>query len=253
VHAGGPWEEQPAAPARIRLIRLTGSAPLQASLLRGFVREGVSQVWTRSVAEQRPVTAFTDGLFPGAPLAQNSVGPHYGLRIGQRHTLLWAANPSLATGNVCEGDATALAATPALGANPPAPRAADHQVREAILWDAEHYPRRIGEKLRPPPAIAPLVSATIIERIHQDTDPASVSYAQYAASGIGNGRRIIAAPIQSPERRLLQVGAFFLLPAVHYRRGDDQPVCAEYIGAYLQGSKRRGAAESGFYLAALLR
>jgi hypothetical protein len=128
-------------------------------------------------------------------------------------------------------------------------------IRQAILWDTQNYPSAIGPPIPGGAGSRPAEAAALLERVRQDTDAGSRTYQRYAAAGLGNGRRIVAAPIHlpHPDGRIVQIGAFLLLPAHEYRAAGDRPFCAEYIGPYLQGGKRRGAAEAGFHIAVLLR
>lgn len=74
-------------------------------------------------------------------------------------------------------------------------------------------------------------------RTAEDTDRESKSYAEYAAAGKGNGRRIVLC---SGERG---AGAYFA------GLGGGSP---EWIGSYVAGSRRRGVAESGAYVVRLV-
>lgn len=74
-------------------------------------------------------------------------------------------------------------------------------------------------------------------RIAEDSDRESKTYADYAAAGKGNGRRIVLC---SGERG---AGAYFA------GLGGGSP---EWIGSYVAGSRRRGVAESGAYVVRLV-
>ena len=240
-------------------MRVTGLAAVPLTVVRAFVRTGVSQVWASATAEQQPRMEFQDGLFPYPPVATGDQAPHFGLQMGQMHTLRWAEKPSLETGNFCTGDANQAVIDAAL-AEPEQPAGyvetanRDH-VRPAILWNAQSLSRKVGDTIRGTGGVRPLEVAALVERIGQDSDAVSRTYEQYSASGLGNGRRIVAASLRSihPESRIVQVGAFFLLTGDRYLATGDRPFCAEYIGSYVQGSRRRGAAESGFHIAGLVR
>ncbi len=89
-----------------------------------------------------------------------------------------------------------------------------------------------------PPDVIP-DQKSLSRRLSEDTDFTARSYAEYAARGRGNGRRIVPSP----------EGARFILPA-------SAPAAipsTEPIGAYLQGSRWKGAGESGYLTAVLLR
>ena len=97
--------------------------------------------------------------------------------------------------------------------------------------------------------------SALAERVAQDRDYGAKTYEEYTSRGEGNGRRLVAVPIHSgyPKYQIMEVGAFFLLPTTEYHEESDDAICAEYVGPYMLGSPRRGAAETGFYAAALVR
>jgi len=90
--------------------------------------------------------------------------------------------------------------------------------------------------------LQPAYPEALADRFLQDTDTYSSTYAAYASGGRGNGRRLIAADIRGTDGRN-SVAAFFLLGPLPE---------AEFAGAYLQGGRRRAAAGSGYWVAALL-
>ncbi len=98
---------------------------------------------------------------------------------------------------------------------------------------------------------------SIINRVRQDTDWASGSYAEYLVNGTGNGRRLIAVPINtwSPDYRVVGFAAFFLLDSSEYQSatGGNKPFCAEYIGPYVQGSAHQGAGGAGAFVVRLVQ
>jgi hypothetical protein len=255
----GPWETNPARAENVRMVRVTGLTPVPLTLVRAMVRDNASNVWAKATAEQRAQTTFHEGLFPYSPIAPSSEGPHYGFTRGQQHTLRWAQRPSLETGNVCRADASEQMIGYALAERDQPvgwiEMTGRTHIRQAVLWGAQTYVRRVGDAIRGMGGMRALEVSALTERVAQDTDYSSRTYAEYAARGLGNGRRIVAAPLHSPHpsRRIVQIGAFFLLPAGDYALEGDAPFCAEYIGPYVQGSKRKGAADAGFHIAVLLR
>jgi hypothetical protein len=92
------------------------------------------------------------------------------------------------------------------------------------------------------------------ERINQDGNWWSQTYADYVTSGLGNGRRVVAMPINAgyPSYTVRQIGAFFLRRASDYDQGGNKEWCAEYLGAWVQGAKTKGAMDgSGAYVVRL--
>jgi hypothetical protein len=95
----------------------------------------------------------------------------------------------------------------------------------------------------------------IVNRINQDTDPTSTSYAQYEAGDAGNGRRLVVVAINTghPDEIVLGFHLFFLLHPSEYDAGGNRPFCAEYVGPYVQGSRRKGAGSAGAYVVRLVQ
>ena len=95
---------------------------------------------------------------------------------------------------------------------------------------------------------------SIIERVQQDSDQTSLWYSDYLRNGTGNGRRIMALVMHSgsPAFTVQQIGAFFLRPESYYQDGGGiNPICAEYIGAFVQGATNQGAGGGGAFIARL--
>ena len=88
---------------------------------------------------------------------------------------------------------------------------------------------------------------SLLTRISQDTDTTASNFSSYT----GNGRRIIAAPINdggSPlgsNNRIVGIGGFFLTRTGDYGNGGGQAWCAEFIGCWLQGSSHKCAVNGG--------
>jgi hypothetical protein len=99
-------------------------------------------------------------------------------------------------------------------------------------------------------------SDALADRVRQDMDPHALTYAEYEANELGNGRRLVGVPINSgfPNYQFVQVGAFFLSIADDYEAAKgNEPFCAEYVGAWVKGSSHKGVRESGGFEAKLVR
>jgi hypothetical protein len=84
----------------------------------------------------------------------------------------------------------------------------------------------------------PCAAADLAERMRQDTDRDSTNYAEYAAADKGNGRRLAPCAAGSG------IGGFFVI---------GESGAKESIGAYVEGSRRRGAGnQPGFFLVRLV-
>ncbi len=112
--------------------------------------------------------------------------------------------------------------------------------RQTILAGVP-FPIKVGDRL--PLHAEGESKATLSEIIRSDSDPTSASYAEYAANGRGNGRRLVALPIVDDDRRVTGFGAFLLLPAGG----------TELAGGYLAGSRFRANAAGGVWRAEVVR
>jgi len=186
------------------------ASPERAGLARVRVEQalplmmlGQTAVRVAAVAEQRALSTVRNGLFPYA-----------------------VSEAKLGEGVVCP-DYVEAVSRPA--------------IRQSILSDFQTTARSLGEQVRLTGGHKALEMEALRERVAQDSDTASTTYAEYA----GNGRRIVAMPVHE-EMRIVRFGAFLLQAG--------EPYCAEYIGPYMHASRRKGAVgKSGYYVAALVR
>lgn len=254
----GVYRETPPTASHLRFVRITCTTYVSFTLLRTFVPQNRSHAFARSTAMQGRKTQFESGLFPYAVLAHADSKPHFGLKLGERYTLHWADEPSLAAGNVCSGDAddAVIARATANGVRGGGfiEMVSANNIRRTILTEYQSSLRRLGDPVLFHEGLRHFEVGAIAERIAQDRDYGAATYDEYTQRGEGNGRRLVAVPIHGgyPKNQILEVGAFFLLPNTEYHEQGDHPVCAEYVGPYMLGSARRGAGEAGFYVASLL-
>jgi Flp pilus assembly protein TadG len=257
--SNGIYREHPPTAENMRFVRVVCTTYVPFTLLRTFVPQNRSHAWAGSTAMQGRKVHFESGLFPYAVLAHGETRPHFGLTQGERYALHWPEQPSLAAKNVCSGDASTATIARATANNMKGAGFIElvsaNNVRRTILTEYQSSLRRIGDPLTFHPGLRHFEIVALNERISQDRDFGAVTYDEYTRRGEGNGRRLVAVPIHSgyPKYQFLEVGAFFLLPATEYREHGDDALCAEYVGPYMLGSTRRGAAETGFYAAALVR
>lgn len=98
------------------------------------------------------------------------------------------------------------------------------------------------------------------QRVNQDTDTTSTTYAQYLASGTGNGRRIVTMPVGDPNSwsgngngsaAVVGFASFFLETTYS---GTSGPICAYYIGpASLNGTSTGQTDSTQVYTNVLFR
>lgn len=262
----GPWVEVPETATGIRYARTSTSVDVPVYFLSlltigrlnvtssptAFLAlspsDFTSSVAADSGAGQQLKTVFLEGIFPFSPYAHTNNAPNFGLVPGNLYTLRWPANPRLGN-NVCPGD-NEQAVIDLAGAGGGSERGYIEEtsariIREAIVHDYQTVWRGIGSTVNMTGGAKQTERTALIERIQQDTNSTAPNYTSYVAQGTGNGRRIVAVPINagSPSYTVVQLGAFFLLRATDYDNGGNSPWCAEYLGPYVQGSDHKGAAD----------
>jgi hypothetical protein len=267
----GPFEPAPPDAEVIRCVRVLASVdvPLTFGLFfRAQQAPGppvamlalsrTTSVRGTSAAGQTSLDGLSEGLFPFSPFAHDTTAPHFGLVPGQRYTLRWAGNPKL-NQNVCSGDNTSamISLAEAGGGSERGfiEETSASNIRAAIEGDHQTVTRYVGDQVQMTGGAMQTTLASLVRRINQDTDTNSSTYAEYISINRGNGRRIVAAPINSgyPDYRIVQIGAFLLLTEAEYSGGGNHPFCAEYAGSYIFGANHKAAAPSGAYVARLIR
>jgi hypothetical protein len=110
-------------------------------------------------------------------------------------------------------------------------------IRQAILG-GQTDPLSVGQSVPMDTGAKDTEMTTIADRVDADTDTSSASYAQYLASGAGNGERVVVVPVNSGAPNYINIGfaGFFLLNRDAYNKlhGNDS-ACAEYIGTWVKG------------------
>jgi Flp pilus assembly protein TadG len=261
--SSGPWDPNPPTAAGYRFVRVRASAEVPISFMRVLAPGGTRSVSAQAAAGQVSKDGFREGLFPFSPFAHNpSSPPNFGLVPGQIYTLRWAASPKLSKPDtLCPGDATQsmidLAQAGGGEERGYIEETSASVIRKTVVADYQTVYRQIGDSVHMTGGAKQTIRDALVARVLQDSDTTSTSFAQYLANGQGNGRRIVAAPInlgQPGGYRIVQIGAFFLLRADSYSsaKGGNDPFCAEYIGPYVQGSTRNGAGDAGYYVVRLV-
>jgi len=252
--AAGPWSVNPASAADVRFVRVTSQANMPIYFIPVFRNQLNQMVNARAIAGQVPKTSFTEGGFPFSPVAHNGNGPHFGLETGKLYTLRWASNPKENGPNVCPGDnkPNIIAQAEAGGGSERGfiEETSASNIREAIVANYQTRPVYVGGTVDMTGGAKQTQRDSIMERIGQDSDPTSTTFANYT----GNGRRIVVVPINTwhPDYRVLGFAAFFLQVASEYPNGGNKSFCGEYIGPFVQGSKDKGAGQGGAYVVRLV-
>ena len=247
----GPWFATPGIATGYAFVRVNATVSVPLYFLPVVVNKTMTDVVAAAVAGQVQKTAFSEGLFPFSPYAHNPASPpDFGLVTGRLYTLRWPANPKIGNGpgsNVCPGDNAQnmkVVAEAAGGSERGYIEATSASlIRATIIDDYQSIFRNVGDLVNMTGGAKQSQLDSLHTRINQDSDLTSMTYSSYA----GNGRRIIAAPINDggtplgSNNRIVSIGAFLLVPTGEYGNGGGQAWCAEYIGCWLQGSSHRCA------------
>jgi hypothetical protein len=189
--------------------------------------------------------------------------------VGKKYTLRWPPPGQRdKPANWCEGDKEANFISP----DPSSERGfidigkmpgsgGSSYIRQAIVDNVQTHPLRIGEPVVHVAGNRGTESSALQERVRQDTDEYSETWAEYrsnklAGKRVGNGRRVVFVPVNNPYDgdRIVDFAAF-MLPTESEVCGTSNvaPCCAEYIGSGLLFGKPAAADKIGVYYTRLLR
>ncbi|HKX00587.1 MAG TPA: pilus assembly protein TadG-related protein [Bryobacteraceae bacterium] len=245
------WDANPATPGDYRFVQVTASATVPLTFMKAFqiLQSGTnlstSTVNASSVAAQALVTTFPAGLLPFSPIAPSNVPDNFGLTPGVQYTLRYPSGGGLKKGDVCAGDqdATYWQSLPSQDRGFWGSTSAA-VLRGEVIDDNQVATINIGDPVPMVGGNKNTEGTALDARVNEDSDPTSATYADYMALGQGNGRRIIGVPINGgpPNFDAVGIGEFFLLPTPTYLSvTGTKPICAEYVGPYVQGSTHAGA------------
>jgi Flp pilus assembly protein TadG len=235
----GPWvaNPNPAPNYYFTQVQTTVSLPMY---LIGALGGQNSTIAAGAVAGRVATTTVPGGEFPFSPYTRsaspdNPLDP-FGYQVGDDYTLRWGAP---GTNTNCGTDAT----QPNLSQNGKirgyccvAESAAT--LRQSIV-SGDTDPETVGSSVAMDNGAKDTEMSAIAERVDEDTDTTSTTYAQYLANGTGNGERVVYVPVNggAPNYTDLGFAGFFLLNASYYNGlGGNDSACAEYIGTYVQGA-----------------
>jgi len=238
--SSGPWTTAPPNPPTnyyFTQVQTTVNLPMY---LMGALAGQNAQIAASAIAGRQADNGVPGGEFPFSPYTRtaspdNPADP-YGYTVGNQYTIRWGSPGNKTT---CGTDAT----QPNLSTNGKqrgyccvAQSAAN--VRQAIVG-GETDPMSVGLPVEMDNGAQNTQPPDIAWRVEVDSDTTSSTYAQYLASGTGNGMRVVFLPVNNGPPNFIDVGlaGFFLLNANYYLgiNGNDA-ACAEYIGAYVHGA-----------------
>jgi len=259
----GPWDANPASAAGVRFVRVWATTDPPLYFIPIVTASNRGQVNAVAVAGQVRQTYYREGSFPFSPIAHDPASPTFGLvpRGGPNsgeYTLRWASNPKLGV-NTCDGDDIQAIIDRANATGSERGYIEEDSasvIREAIEGGYQVRPLAVNDIVNMTGGAKQTEQDAIINRVQQDTDSNSRTYANYMAAGGGNGRRIIVVPINTwnPDYRVVGFATFFLLEPSMYVHGGNKPFCAEFVPAgYVQGSHHQGAGGTGGYAVRLVQ
>lgn len=263
---GGPWSGAPGGAAGVRFARVVAGATAPMIFLPLVTNEKIMNIQARAVAGQVEKTSFSNGLFPYSPFAHDpdALDGHFGFEKGTSYTLRWPNNMNKHA-KVCDGDKDDPkvlkmkedAGSSVQGYIDSSSAAA---IREAILADEVHTGRTysVGDPLFMATGNKQAEERAMQDRVNQDTDTTSRTYAEYIANGGDkSGRRLVVVPINrgpSDNFRIAGFALFFLGRPADYQVSPSESFCAEYVGpAVLGGSNSGGSTGSGAFSVRLMQ
>ena len=255
--ATGAWTTNPASASNYLYVRVRASARLPLYFIPVLSSTQSSTVKATAVAGQVLKADFAEGLLPFSPFPHTAADPNFGYTPGEQYTLRWGSNPKPGP-NVCSGD-DGQTWIDVAQSGPPSERgyiedSSSAIIRAAIEQNYQTTPLAIGDTVNMTGGNKQTQQDSLIARVNQDTDSISATYAEYEGAGTGNGRRLVAVPINTwqPDYRVIGFAAFFLLPPSEYPQGGNKSFCAEYVGPFVQGSRHKGGGGPGAYVVRLV-
>jgi len=245
------WNANPASPADYRFVQVTASVNVPITFMQAFrILQGGSNTSTApvaasSVAAQALITSFPAGLVPFSPIAPSSIPDNFGMTPGIQYTIRYPSGGALKKGDVCAGDQdqTYWNSLPAQDQGFWGSTSAS-ALRGEIVDSTQASVLNIGDPVPMVGGNKNTEGSALDTRVQEDSDSLSATYSAYTSLGTGNGRRIIGVPVNSgpPNFVAIGIGMFLLAPTPVYQAvTGTSPICAEYIGPYVEGAMHGGA------------
>lgn len=239
----GPWVSAPSPATNYYFAQVQTTVNVPMYLMTALVGQ-TSTVVASAVAGRAATNGVPGGEFPFSPYTRSAspdnASDPFGYQVGNDYTLRWGAPGNNTT---CGTDATKanLSSNGKIrGYCCVAESAAN--LRQAIVG-GDTDPVTIGNPVEMDNGAKNTEMSAIGERVAEDSDTSSATYAQYLTNGTGNGERVVYVPVNSgsPNYTALGFAGFFLLNAASYSGlGGNDSACAEYIGTYVQGAAGQG-------------
>lgn len=213
-----------------------------------------------AVAGATSISTLKSGVFPFSPYTRSWTGVQnggvaqpdnasdpYGYQIGDNYTLRWGA-PGNKSNCGTDGTSNNLSSNGSIRGYCCVSNSAASLRQAIVSGDTDTV--TIGQSVDMDNGAKNTEMSAIGERVAEDTDTTSTSYAQYVSNRTGNGARVVVVAVNSgsPNYTALGFAAFFLLDSSYYSGlGGNDSACAEYIGAWTQGQAYPSGTGSGAY------
>jgi Flp pilus assembly protein TadG len=265
----GPWSANPNPATGYIYARVSATVSERLYFLPAIVSQSTQNVVASATAGQIPITTFPQGLTPYTAVSTNTIGPNFGLVVGNSYDIQWPQFNDTRAGcgpnnpdkcfnqSPCTGDSKAseTAVVTAWGANNSGywGSTSNSTIQQEILDVIQIQAVDVGTNIQPVLSSGTKSSEAgyLDQRASEDLDTTDNTAADYLAA-INNGRRLIAVPIVDPvdtsHTNVIGYGQFLLMAngpgtSNYYTRntnGND-PFCAIYVGSFNVGSRKPGA------------
>ena len=235
------WVDSPTSGAGYKYVRVTARSNLGVFFSSVINSQTNMSVAAQSVAGSQPPTSYPQGVFPFAPFAHNSTGPHFGYTKGDELTLLWPSSvqsngQNQHINNLCQSDRN-QAALDAVQAGITAERgyimessAAD--IREAIEDDQMDYTVSLGMAVERTGGVKTVdVYQALENRVNQDTLTIPSDPDDYLANHDSTPtRRMVIVPIINNANDAIVLGFVKVLLPPNQPHNPNRSKCAIYYG-----------------------
>jgi Flp pilus assembly protein TadG len=257
----GTFVTSPTDPSTIKYARVVAVVSLPMYLIRVLTGPTSTVAASAIAGTGNSITTLNSGVFPFSPYTRTWTGNNfrgdaaqpdsttdpYGYSVGNQYTLRWGAPGNNTT---CGTDATKnnLSDNGSIRGYCCVSNSAA-ELRQAIVsGDTDSV--TIGSNVPMDNGAKNTEMSAIADRSSLDTDTTSTTYSQYKSSRTGNGSRVVVVVVNGGPPNYIAMGfaAFFLLTPDDYSglHGNDS-ACAEYIGAWTEGTAFPPTGGSGGY------
>jgi hypothetical protein len=263
----GTFVSSPADPSVITCVKVVAVVNLPMYLIRVLTGPTSTIAASAVAGAGNSITTLSSGIFPFSPYTRTWIGTNfngdvaqpdsttdtYGYQVGNDYTLRWGS-PGNQSDCGTEGTSNNLSDNGSVrGYCCVSNSAAD--LRQAIVsGDTDSV--TIGSSVPMDNGAKNTEMSAIADRSSLDSDTTSTTYAQYKASRTGNGSRVVVVVVNGGKPNYTAIGfaAFFLKTPDTYTglHGNDS-ACAEYIGAWTEGTPFPPTGGSGAYRIRLVK